>query len=476
MSKVPRNETKEKVERQAKKNKSETNGACTRGHEAHRFYYVDGALENTQSDRPAHPYPRIVVHGNRGHAEPRAEPHAARCTLVLAILLPTRRVHRNVARAADARVGKQRLVAVLVADDAYCGRVRVHGLARRAHVHLLGKRVVPREELHFRYDLSTHPRVHQKCGEQASGGHDGRAINGGQRAKRLVRQDHPAARGHHAIAAGVHHRDHLLIHGEQAVDHLLLEVAGKLGAAHHALVPAPLLPARRVHRNVARAADARVGEQHLVAALAADGARLGHVRVHSLARRAHVHLLGKWVVPRVELHFRYGSGGRRVATRHNPLTTMQTAMPAKNPNVMRNTVIPNHRKTVSAGTSSITSSVPRMPRARQRTRCRVRGGSLARFLRATRSSVALWVHGPRATFGTLNWTPHLMHVSLSSFAQHDACTAMLHAQPTHGLANKFSCSSHACPQQMMHRAGVILCHALRGARTYTRLVNGSYPE
>src|SRR3989338_237112 len=117
------------------------------------------------------------------------------------------------------------------------------------------------------------------------------------------------------------------------------------------------------------------------------GARLGHVRVHSLARRAHVHLLGKWVVPRVELHFRYGSGGRRVATRHNPLTTMQTAMPAKNPNVMRNTVIPNHRKTVSAGTSSITSSVPRMPRARQRTRCRVRGGSLARFLRATRSSV-----------------------------------------------------------------------------------------
>src|SRR3989338_9163091 len=74
MSKVPRNETKEKVERQAKKNKSETNGACTRGHEAHRFYYVDGALEKTQSDRPAHPYPRIVVHGNRGHAEPRAEP------------------------------------------------------------------------------------------------------------------------------------------------------------------------------------------------------------------------------------------------------------------------------------------------------------------------------------------------------------------------------------------------------------------
>src|SRR3989338_5693143 len=347
MSKVPRNETKEKVERQAKKNKSETNGACTRGHEAHRFYYVDGALEKTKSDRPAHPYPRIVVHGNRGHAEPRAEPHAARCTLVLAILLPTRRVHRNVARAADARVGKQRLVAVLVADDAYCGRVRVHGLARRAHVHLLGKRVVPREELHFRYDLSTHPRVHQKCGEQASGDHDGRAIHGEQRAKRLVRQDHPAARGHHAIAAGVHHRDHLLIHGEQAVDHLLLEVAGKLGAAHHALVPAPLLP----------------------------------------ARRAHVHLLGKWVVPRVELHFRYGSGGRRVATRHNPLTTMQTAMPAKNPNVMRNTVIPNHRKTVSAGTSSITSSVPRMPRARQRTRCRVRGGSLARFLRATRSSV-----------------------------------------------------------------------------------------
>src|SRR3989338_1120776 len=66
MSKVPRNETKEKVERQAKKNKSETNGACTRGHEAHRFYYVDGALEKTQSDRPAHPYPRIVVQGNVG--------------------------------------------------------------------------------------------------------------------------------------------------------------------------------------------------------------------------------------------------------------------------------------------------------------------------------------------------------------------------------------------------------------------------
>src|SRR3989338_6298036 len=56
-------------------------------------------------------------------------------------------MHRDVARAADTRIGKQIFVfvaCVSAADDAPCGCNFVPRLALRAHVYALGKRVVPR--------------------------------------------------------------------------------------------------------------------------------------------------------------------------------------------------------------------------------------------------------------------------------------------------------------------------------------------
>src|SRR3989338_3972299 len=72
-----------------------------------------------------------------------------------------------------------------------------------------------------------------------------------------------------------------------------------------------------------------------------------------------------------------------------------------------------------------------------------------------------------------NLARHTMHSSRPHCFQHDACTAMLHAQPMHGLANS---PPPPRSRQMVHASGTSACTALRGARTYTCLVNGSYPE